>query len=140
MDSNVKNAAVLYLKSESVEQPTGESLNEQERHCREYCSLQGWPIEAVFADSALGASVLNSPEFRRLLAYCKCQKDSVRYLVVRDLARLGGTLIEQAHALRVLTCLGVSVRSVYDADFDVSPMGRVEAKIIDAFRQFRADN
>src|SRR4051812_46887950 len=104
--------AVIYIRV-STEEQAEDALNlvNQEKRCRNYCQQKGLTIVESFVDAGASARSSDRPEFQRMLAYCKIQRNKVSYVVVQDLSRFARNNRDQGDAIFQLQSSGVSLRS-----------------------------
>jgi site-specific DNA recombinase len=96
-------------------------------------------IVESFVDAGASARSSDRPEFQRMLAYCKVQRNKVSYVVVQDLSRFARNNRDQGDAIFQLESSGVSLRSTYESNIDETAGGKLAANIFGSFNQFWSD-
>jgi site-specific DNA recombinase len=141
MSRKVKESgAVLYIRVSTDEQASGPlNLDNQERRCREYCQRQGWQVVEVFIDSGESARTVDRPKFQGMLAYCRANRQNVRYVVVQDLNRFARNNRDQAQTIAELQRIGVFLRSTYESNIDETAAGTMAANVFGTFNQYFSD-
>src|SRR3954452_15300173 len=85
--------AVISLRVSTDEQAEeGYSLPAQERACRAYCELQGWPIIAVVVDEGLSGTLPPSARPGLAAALDLIRSGQARALIVHKLDRLARSI------------------------------------------------
>ena len=103
--------AAIYTRK-STEQERDESVDRQERLCRQLATTQGWHIDDryVFIDKALsGAEFAKRPGLQALLGTLARRPVPFQLLLVTDKDRLGREQIETAYLLKQFARAGVRV-------------------------------
>ena len=103
--------AAIYARK-STEQERNESVERQERCCRELAAAQGWHVDDryVFIDHAMsGAEFAKRPRLQALLETLARRPVPVQLLLVTDKDRLGREQIETAYLLKQFALAGVRV-------------------------------
>jgi len=96
----------------STEQERGESVDRQERLCRELATAQGWHVDDryVFVDKAVsGAEFAKRPGLQALLKTLARRPVPFQLVLVTDKDRLGREQIETAYLLKQFALAGVRV-------------------------------
>jgi len=104
------NAAIYARKS--TEQERGESVERQERCCRELATAQGWHVDDryVFVDKAVsGAEFAKRPGLQGPARDAHATPLPVHLILVTDKDRLGREQIETAYLLKQFARAGVRV-------------------------------
>lgn len=114
-------------------------MNQQQR-CRDYCNRNGLTVVEVFSDPGESARSAGRPEFQRMLAFCKLQRRTIRYVVVQDLSRFARNLQDQAQTIGALGRIGVLLRSVYESSVDENAAGRLSASILGGFNEYSSNS
>jgi DNA invertase Pin-like site-specific DNA recombinase len=64
--------AIIYCRVSTDRQvKKGLSLEEQRKHCLEFCERQGWEVAHVFMERGESATTLDRTELAKLTDYCK---------------------------------------------------------------------
>jgi site-specific DNA recombinase len=103
--------AAIYARK-STEQERGESVERQERLCRELATAQGWHVDDryVFVDKAVsGAEFAKRPGLQALVETLARRPVPVQLVLVTDKDRLGREQIETAYLLKQFARAGVRV-------------------------------
>ena len=133
--------AVVYVRVSTEEQANGPlNLSNQERRCRNYCAQHGFNVEKVFVDPGESARTKERPEFKKMLAFCKSNRNSVGYVVVQDLSRFARNLQNQAETIHELGRHGIVLKSATEGNIDNTAAGRLAANIYGTFNQYFSDS
>ena len=129
--NNSDNRAVIYARFSSHNQ-RDESIDAQERACREYAKRKGLQVIEVYADRAKSGTSAEREEFQRMI------KDSgekkFRYLIIHKLDRFSRDRNDAVIYKYKLKANGVTVLSVTE-NIDGSP----ESMIMEALFESMAD-
>ncbi len=133
------SGAVLYIRVSTGDQADPLNLSNQEAHCRDYCRQRGWPVVAVFTDPGQSARSVERPEFQRMLAFCRQNRRTVRYVIVQDLSRFARNNKDQAQTIAELFAIGVLLRSTYEGNIDETAAGKMAANLFGTLNQYHSD-
>lgn len=92
--NTLNKKALIYCRVSSKKQELeGSGLSSQEKRCREYASVQGYEVEAVFHDSFSGAGdFMKRPAMNRLLCYVDEHPQNNYVVIFDDLKRFARDL------------------------------------------------
>ena len=134
--SSFDSTAVIYARFSSHNQRE-ESIEAQERACREYASRKGLQIIGVYADRAKSGTSAEREEFQRMI------KDSgekkFRYLIVHKLDRFSRDKYDSVIYKRRLRANGVKIISVVE-NLDDSPESIMLESVIEGMAQYYGKN
>ena len=141
MNQKQGNNAVIYIRV-STEEQADDALNlvNQEKKCRTYCQQKGLTVVESFVDAGASARSSDRPEFQRMLAFCRVDRNDVQYAVVQDLSRFARNNLDQADAILQLGRSGVKLRSTYESNIDETAAGKLVANIFGSFNQYFSDS
>ena len=113
-----KTTAVIYIRVSTDEQKRdNNSLEFQEKTCREFCHKQGWTVDEVFADEGVSAwADVKRPAFLRMMAYTQQHKNV--NLVFLDYSRFGRKALKGLKAIEDLGDWGVRYVAAARPDID----------------------
>jgi site-specific DNA recombinase len=132
------NQAVIYCRVSTKDQVDNFSLTTQEKACRDYCHNYGFSVNKVFIEEGESAKTVNRPQFKKMLAYCRENKNKVKCLVVYAVSRFARSSHDHMQTRVLLSGLGVSLRSVTE-HFDDTSQGKLMESILASFAQFDND-
>jgi len=101
--------AVIYTRVSSEEQVSNLSLDVQEKTCREYCTRNGWTVEAVYREEGESAKTANRTALRRLLE--DLRRRPVDYVVVYDTSRFARDVYVHTSLKQLLAKAGAQLRA-----------------------------
>jgi DNA invertase Pin-like site-specific DNA recombinase len=98
--------AVIYCRVSSVKQvKEGHGLHSQQTRCREYASLKGYDVIAVFDDEGVSGSLIDRPGMHALLSFLKKNRHLRPVVLIDDVSRLARGL--EAH-IQLRTAIGTA--------------------------------
>ena len=124
--------AVIYARF-SCSKQREESIEDQERVCREYAARQGWDVAKVYSDRAMSATTDARPSFRRMLA--DAEKGGFERVIVYKLDRFARNRYDAAINRSKLKKCGVELVSATEAIGDGPESVLVEA-LIEGFAEY----
>ena len=128
--------AVAYIRVSSEEQVSNFSLETQESACKKYCADRSINLVSVFRELGKSAKNIERPELRRMLAFCRRNKNRLDYVVVYDLKRFSRDLVGHYAIRGQLRSLGIGLRSVTESMVDDSKEGAMMEAIIAAMAEY----
>ncbi len=136
---NAQKRAVLYVRVSTKEQvDEGNSLNTQEKHCREYALKNGYEVAEVFVEQGESAKTSMRTELQRMLLYCSDKKNKVNAVISYKIDRLSRNTDDYSQLRILLKRYGVEIKSVTEY-FENTPAGRFMENIISNVAQFDND-
>jgi site-specific DNA recombinase len=139
MQMNAQKRAVLYVRVSTKEQvDEGNSLNTQEKHCREYALKNGYEVAEVFVEQGESAKTSMRTELQRMLLYCSDKKNKVNAVISYKIDRLSRNTDDYSQLRILLKRYGVEIKSVTEY-FENTPAGRFMENIISNVAQFDND-
>jgi site-specific DNA recombinase len=126
--------AVVYVRVSDSRQVDNTSLDAQERICRSWCQTNGLEVDQVFTDAGESAKTADRTEFKRMFAYLKRMRGSVKYLVVYKMDRFSRSVDDTAIYSMLAESLGIRVRSATE-NLTETPSGRAMRGILAVMSQ-----
>ena len=103
--------AVVYCRVSTKEQTQNLSLDTQQRACEEYCNRNGYEVARVFIEEGESAKTANRTAFRKLLEFCRQNKNSLHAVVVYAINRFAHSTHDHAVVTAHLRKLGITLRT-----------------------------
>ena len=132
------NRAVIYCRVSTKDQVENFSLPTQEKACRDYCTRNSFVVDKIFVEEGESAKTANRTQFQKALAYCRENKDRVKWFVVYAVNRFARNSHDHLATRAFLAGLGVNLRSVGET-FDESSSGKFMESIMAAVAQLDND-
>jgi DNA invertase Pin-like site-specific DNA recombinase len=128
--------AILYIRVSSDEQVKNNSLESQERICREYATRLGYEIVKVFKDEGESAKTTDRPQLQNLLSFISKNKiDAIIFYRIDRWARNA----EDYTALRLIAKrYGISLKSATE-NINDTPSGKFTENVLSAVAQLDND-
>lgn len=130
------STAVIYARFSSHNQRE-ESIEAQERACREYAQRKGLQVIEVYADRAKSGTNAEREEFQRMIKDSGDKK--FRYLIVHKLDRFSRDKYDAVTYKRRLRANGVTIISVVE-NLDDSPESLMLESVIEGMAQYYSKN
>ncbi len=131
--------AVLYVRVSTKEQvDEGNSLNTQEKLCREYALKNGYEIIHVYIEQGESAKTALRTELQKMLLYCSDKKNKIEAVIAYKIDRLSRNTDDYSQLRILLKRYGVEIKSVSEY-FENTPAGRFMENIIANVAQFDND-
>jgi len=113
-----RTAAVIYIRVSTDEQRrNNNSLEYQEKACREFCRKKGWTVAEVFADEGVSAWLdVKRPAFLRMMKYVRETRNV--NVVFLDFSRFGRKTLKGLNALEDLDKWGALYFAALRPDID----------------------
>ena len=134
--NNSDNRAVIYARFSSHNQ-RDESIDAQERACREYAERKGLQVIEVYADRAKSGTNSERDEFQRMIK--DSGENKFRYLIVHKIDRFARNPYDSAIYERKLNINGVTLLSVIE-NFDDSPESALIKQVMIGFAGYFSKN
>lgn len=127
----MEKRCVIYIRVSDPSQLENNSLETQEKACRNFAKQKGYAIvEPVFNEGAKSSKHVNTrPELRRLLAFCASKKNRIDAVIVYKFDRFSRNLEEGVAAISLLAKYKVMVMSCLE-DVEEGPMGKALRNIM----------
>ena len=130
------STAVIYARFSSHNQRE-ESIEAQERACREYAQRKGLQVIEVYADRAKSGTNAEREEFQRMIKDSSEKK--FRYLIVHKLDRFSRNKYDAVIYKRKLRANGVTILSVVE-NLDDSPESTMLETVIEGMSDYFSKN
>lgn len=114
------------------------SIPAQLEAMKDYARRNNWKVIGHFIDEGESAKAANRPELKRLIQYCKENKD-VDIILVHKIDRLARNLIDYATIKAILKQKGIRLVSVSEP-FDDNPIGHLLENIIASISEWYSAN
>lgn len=124
--------AVIYARF-SCSKQREESIEDQERVCRDYAAAQGWRVRKVYADHAMSATTDARPQFRRMLA--DAEKGGFGRVIVYKLDRFARNRYDAAISRSKLKRCGVELVSATETISD-GPEGVLVESLLEGLAEY----
>ena len=134
--SSFDSTAVIYARFSSYNQRE-ESIEAQERACREYAQRKGLQVIEVYADRAKSGTSAEREEFQRMIKDSGEKKFS--YLIIHKLDRFSRNKYDSVIYKRRLRANGVKIISVVE-NLDDSPESIMLESVIEGMAQYYSKN
>ncbi|MBR4196747.1 MAG: recombinase family protein [Synergistaceae bacterium] len=128
--------AVIYARFSS-HNPRDESIDAQERACREYAQRNGLQIIEIYADRAKSSTSSEREEFQRMIKDSGDKK--FRYLLIHKLDRFSRNKYDAVIFKKKLRMNGVTIISVTENLYD-SPESIMLESVIEGMAQYYSSN
>lgn len=120
--------AVIYCRVSTKEQvDEGNSLNTQEKQCRDYATKNGFEIVQVFVEQGESAKTADRTELKKLLALCSDKKKKIESIIIYRLDRLSRNTDDYSHLRLLFKKYGVEIRSTSE-NFEDTPVGALHGE------------
>jgi site-specific DNA recombinase len=103
--------AVIYTRVSSEEQVTNQSLDVQEKACREYCDRSGWSVVRVYREEGESAKTADRTILRKMLADLRTTAGAAEYVVVYDTSRFARDVYVHTSLKQLLMKAGAQLRA-----------------------------
>ena len=105
---------------------------------KEFAKKNGWKVIGHFIDEGESAKTANRPELKKLIRYCKENKN-VDIVIVHKIDRLARNLIDYATIKAILKQKGIRLVSVSET-FEDNPVGHLLENIIASISEWYSAN
>lgn len=129
------STAVIYTRVSTAEQAETESLNQQERACRDFADKKDIVVDRVFMDAGESAKTADRPKLVEMLNYCKENRENIQYVIVWKVDRFARRTEDHLMLKAILIKLGIQLISVTEPIED-STTGRLMETILAGFAEF----
>lgn len=131
--------AVIYCRVSTKEQvDEGNSLNTQEKLCRDYALKNGYEIVQVYIEQGESAKTSLRTELQKMLLFCSDKKNKIEAVIAYKIDRLSRNTDDYSQLRILLKRYGVEIKSVSEY-FENTPAGRFMENIIANVAQFDND-
>ena len=124
--------AVIYARF-SCSKQREESIEDQERVCRQYADAQGWRVRKVYSDHAMSATTDARPSFKRMLA--DAEKGGFERVIVYKLDRFARNRYDAAVNRSKLRRCGVELVSATESISD-GPEGVLVESLLEGLAEY----
>jgi len=139
MNEIIKKRAVIYCRVSTKEQvQEGNSLNTQEKICREYCLKNGYEVVEVFVEQGESAKTADRTELKKLLSFCATKGNHIQAIIIYKIDRLSRNTDDYSQLRLMLKHYGVEIRSTSE-HFENTPVGRFMENTMANIAQFDND-
>ena len=126
----MEKKVVVYTRVSDSSQIDNNSLDTQEKYCKQFAKNKGWEVVKVFREEGFSAkSIHTRPKLRELLAFATKKTNRVSIVLVYKFDRFSRNLEEGLVAINLLAKYQVHVKSVTE-NTDESPMGKAMRSIM----------
>lgn len=131
--------AVLYVRVSTKEQvDEGNSLNTQEKLCREYALKNGYEIVHVYVEQGESAKTALRTELQKMLLFCSDKKNKINAVIIYKLDRLSRNTDDYSQLRLLLKRYGVEIKSTSEF-FENTPQGKFMENMFANVAQFDND-
>ena len=130
------STAVIYARFSSHNQRE-ESIEAQERACREYAQRKGLQVIKVYADRAKSGTNAEREEFQRMIK--ESGEKKFRYLIIHKLDRFSRNKYDAVNYKRKLRMNGVTILSVTE-NLDDTPESQILESLLEGMAQYYSQN
>lgn len=139
MQTQILKKAVIYCRVSTKEQvDEGNSLNTQEKMCREYAQKNGYEIVQLYIEQGESAKTANRTELQKLLIYCSDKKNGITAVIIYKLDRLSRNTDDYSQLRLLLKRYGVEIKSTSEF-FGNTPQGKFMENMFANVAQFDND-
>ena len=124
--------AVIYARF-SCSKQREESIEDQERVCRQYADAKGWRVRKVYSDRAMSATTDARPSFKRMLA--DAEKGGFERVIVYKLDRFARNRYDAAVNRSKLKRCGVELVSATESISD-GPEGVLVESLLEGLAEY----
>lgn len=121
---------------EQVEE--GNSLNTQQKICKEFCLKNDYDIAEIFIEQGESAKTADRTELKKLLAFCASKKNQIHAAIIYKIDRIARNTDDYSQLRLLLKRYGVEIKSTSE-HFDDSPVGRFMENTMANIAQFDND-
>lgn len=130
-----------YTRVSTEMQVDGFSLDGQYEEIEKFCKQRGYTIVRHYSDKGKsGKTIVNRPEFKRMLEDVQLEQDCVDYVVVFKLSRFGRSLVDTINSLQVLTDHNVALLTVDNCIDTSNAMGKLMLTILASVAEMEVEN
>lgn len=134
METNKR--AVIYIRVSDPSQVDNNSLDTQEKICKDYLKSKGYELVKVFREEGESAKhVATRTQLTELIKFCADKKNPITYLVVYKMDRLSRNMAEGLQLIAQLAAYGVLVYSATE-QFGTDAAGTFLKNVLMAAAQY----
>jgi DNA invertase Pin-like site-specific DNA recombinase len=137
-NNEIKNAVIYCRVSTKEQAEEGNSLNTQEKICREYAVKNGFTVSEVFVEQGESAKTSDRTELKKLFTYCSQKKNGIKAVIAYKIDRISRNTDDYSQIRILLKNYGVEIKSTSEY-FENTPAGRFMENIIANVAQFDND-
>src|ERR1039458_9236548 len=131
--------AYIYIRVSSEEQVSNNSLETQEKTCRDYCKRENIEVVQVFRDEGESAKTMKRTQLTMMLDSCvNAKKLGITHVVILKSDRIARDLNDYSVIRAILDKNGITLVSPLEA-FDESASGKLYGNILASFAQYDND-
>lgn len=130
----MKINAVGYARISTIEQSKGESPNLQKKMITERAEKDGLNLIEIYSEAVSGKNIDARFEFQRLMQ--DAQKGKFQVLMVKDITRLGRSMIDLLNILETLKKLNITLITLTSDTDQNTPTGVLQTQMLSAFSEY----
>ena len=131
--------AYIYIRVSSEEQVSNNSLETQERTCRDYCKRENIDVVRVFSDEGESAKTMRRTQLNIMLDLCiSAKKLGITHVVIFKSDRIARNVSDYSFITGMLAKNGLILVSPLEG-FDDTPSGKLYGNILASFAQYDND-
>ena len=137
-NKNVKltNNAVIYIRVSTEEQAKkGYSLDAQEEQCQKFALMEELNVLKVFREEGQSAKTTNRTEFKKMMKYCKENKNKISYIIVWKIERFSRSLSDLLTCTNECNNLGITLLSATEPN-EKGAAGNLNRNFLGALAQY----
>jgi len=127
--------AVIYTRVSTAEQTETESLNQQERFCRDFAAKRDLEVDRVFVEAGESAKTASRTQLLNMLNYCKTSKGRIKYVIVWKVDRFARRAEDHLTLRAILMKLGIQLISATEP-IENTNTGKLMETILAGFAEF----
>lgn len=115
---------IIYVRVSTAEQAKGgESLDNQERKCKEFAEKSGYKVIGIFREEGESGGTANRTKLKELLKFCQNKNNSVSAVICYKVDRFSRNVEDFAHLSKYLRKEGIKVLFTNGTNIDTA-LGR----------------
>ncbi len=131
--------AYIYIRVSSEEQVSNNSLDTQEKTCRDYCQRENIDVVRVFRDEGESAKTMKRSQLKMMLDSCvNAKKLGITHVVIFKSDRIARNVNDYSVIGAILRKNGITLVSPLEA-FDDTASGKLYGNILASFAQYDND-
>ena len=130
----MKNKIIIYTRVSDPSQVDNNSLETQEKVCRQFAKAKDFEVDRVFREEGWSAKNTDRPELRKALAHCCVKSNKITHLLVYNFKRFSRNTHEGLAVISLLSKNDVEVISATEFS-EMNSIGRAMRTVFMAFGQ-----
>lgn len=132
----MEKRVIIYIRVSDPSQIENNSLETQEKICRQFAKVKGYEVARVFREEgkSAGKQIHKRVALRDALAFCSKKSSNVTYFLVYNFKRFSRNTDEGLAVISLLAKQGVEVISATEVS-EMNPIGRAIRTVFIAFGQ-----